>query len=419
MGVKFSADVVKRFSQCILLIREDITSYTVGTIIADEKAVTLREGILLLMSQVRSQLGPHTQIRTDPATSLRALIKDGMLEKHNLHIELGDEKNVNKNPIAEATIRELHLELKKLQPLGGRITGTTLARAISNMNSLIRHHQLSASEMWTKRSMSTGKPITLDDADLIQKKYTQRFNNHDASAKSKSGGKSPVVFPPVNVGQLVYLYSDGSKLKARDRYLVTAVEEAYVWVQKFTTTQFRKREYRVKRSDLILIPEEINQQIKPTMKIPHEYNHPVSTPLAGKSEYRLSLNLQLRPGYNVPTEDSDDSSEESEDEVCCDDVMRFFLPNPVVTDQLEVQSSTDGSISTESDAQQSGTTISDGAVSDPEPNGSSDHSVATDAAEVLVVLKDTNARPVRKKRRPVRLRDYVTELHSDDGEEQN
>ena len=224
IGSKYSADVVRRFSQFILIVREDITSYTVGTIIADEKASTLRNGILLLMARVRSQQGPSATIRTDPASGLRSMVNDTELKRCNLTLELGDEKNINKNPVAESTIRELHSELKRLQPLGGKISETTLAQALSKMNSMIRHHKYSASEAWTKRNMSTGQPIDLSDTELIKQKYAQRCSGHEASAKSKSRGKTAATFPPVDVGQLVFLYSDASKLKSRDKYLVTAVE---------------------------------------------------------------------------------------------------------------------------------------------------------------------------------------------------
>ena len=86
-------------------------------------------------------------------------MNDESLAKYNLHIELGMEKSVNKDQIAESSVNKLHAELKRLQPFGGKITETVLPQAVNNMNSRVRKNELSASKAWTKRSMSSGEPI--------------------------------------------------------------------------------------------------------------------------------------------------------------------------------------------------------------------------------------------------------------------
>ena len=256
IGVKYSIDVMKRYTQNILLIREDISSYSDATIVQDEKAQTLREGILLLISRLRSPLGPKVTIRTDPASSLRSLVNDKYLSQQNLSIELGEPKNVNKNPVAERAVEELHAEIVRLNPQGGRITATVLAQAISKLNDIIRQSKLTAREVWTQRDMATGTQLTIKDEDLINLKYSQRCSQHEASAKYKARGKIEVELPKVEVGQLIYLYSDRSKLRSRDKYLVTKSAQESLSVQKFTGNQFRKREYKVKWSDVIAVPKE-------------------------------------------------------------------------------------------------------------------------------------------------------------------
>ena len=329
IGCKYSADVARRFSQFILLIREDITSYTDGTLISNEKADSLRNGLLLLMSRLRSQHGPRATIRTDPATSLRTLLNDRSLDKYNVQVELGEPKNVNKNPIAESAIRELHSELLRLQPHGGKISETTLAQAIGNINSLVRHHKLSATEAWTKRDKLTGDPLNIEDAELIKLKYSQRCNNHEASAKHKARGKIASPFPNINVGQLVYLYSDGSKLQSREKYLVTAVDDDTVLVQKFTKDQFRNRQYRVKRSDLIILP--VDYSNKPTTQFDDLFTEAYEKTLPVKptlSQQSTNVGNPIQPLYHHPTqwltsdEDSDDDDDEYDD---C--VSKYFLPN--------------------------------------------------------------------------------------------
>lgn len=304
IGSKFSADVVNRHSQCILLLREDITSYTVGTIIKDEKADTLKDGLLLLTSQLRPPNGPPAIVRTDPASGLRSLANNKSLEKFNLTVELGDEKNINKNPVAESSIQELHLELKKLQPLGGKVTETTLARALSSMNSLVRGSNYSASEAWTKRDMKTGNPLDINDNDLIQQKYHQRLNCHQSSAKYKSRGKTAPIHPEVEIGQLTFLYSDSSKLKSRDKYIITAVEKENVWVQKFTKNQFRSRQYRVKKSNLILIPRN-----EPQLLAPNNCTPPKARKKQGiKSP--LKVEMMMKPSVYVTNFSSSDDSDD-------------------------------------------------------------------------------------------------------------
>ena len=344
IGCKYSTDVVNRFSQVILLIREDITSYTVGAIIKDEKAVTLRDGILLLMSQLRSQHGPQAIIRTDPASSLRSLVNDETLGKFNLQIILGDEKNINKNPIAESSVRELHSQLKRLQPLGGKVHEGMLAHAISNMNSLIRNNNHTATEAWTKRSSFTGEPLDLKDADLIDDKYTQRCSDHDASARYKSRGKSAQSFQAVEVGQLVYLFSDASKLKCREKYLVTTVEEDHVWVQKFTRDQFRKRTYRVKRSDLIVIPKGVSSLPDSCKDVADDPNLTEDDKYLPGDKDRINYpNKKVLPpqaSQRLPLFTSESSDEESDDDCDGDDMLHYFLSNQARTPVNLVESDT-------------------------------------------------------------------------------
>ena len=244
IGTKFAADVKRRSSQYLLIARENITSYTDGTIIRDEKAESLRNGLLILMARLHPHPSVAVTIRTDPASGLRSLTNDETLRRYNIKLELGEPKNINKNPIAESAIGELDSELRRLQPLGGKITETTLARAIGNMNNLIRHNKLTAAEAWTKRDRASGDQIDIPNSELIKMKYNQRINNHESSAKHKSRGKVKSPYPKISVGQLVFLYSDYSKEKSRDKYMVLEVEDEHVWVKKFTNTQFRNRQYK-------------------------------------------------------------------------------------------------------------------------------------------------------------------------------
>lgn len=256
LGRNFSTDVVRRCKQKILVLREDTSAFTRAMIIPNESKDTLRDGLLELASYFRSMNAPPIKIRTDPAPGFRSLVTptlDPLLAQNGLSIEMGDEKNMNKNPIAERCISEVHFQLTKLQPGGGPISSSTLARAISNLNSHLRESGLSSLEIWTQRDQITGEQLPISDRNIIRDRYEQRLRSHKSSAKYSSRGKSEPKYPSVNVGDLIYLIQDRDKTKARDRYLVIAVEHPKCTVQKFCGSQLRSRAYRVDMADCVVL----------------------------------------------------------------------------------------------------------------------------------------------------------------------
>ena len=255
IGCRFSGDVIKRYCQNVLVIREDISSFTDAVLVDDETAVTLKEGVILLMSRLRSPVGPGAVIRTDPATALNSLTKNKDLARLNITVEIGEPKNVDHNPIAEKAVRELKDEMLRIKPLGGKLTRTELAQAVSRVNSRVRYSKLSAVEMFTSRDMTSGDQLKIDDQKLISDKQNIRESHHHASAKFKARGKEQASFPEVSVGDMVYIASDGSKLQRRAKYLITEVDDEVVKAQKFTENQFRNKEYEVKRSNILVIPK--------------------------------------------------------------------------------------------------------------------------------------------------------------------
>ena len=60
---------------------------------------------------------------------------------------------------------------------------------------------------------------------------------------------------PVQVGDLVYITSDGSKTHARSRYLVVSVDGLWCNVGKFTGSQLRSTTHRVKLSECYRVPD--------------------------------------------------------------------------------------------------------------------------------------------------------------------
>ena len=73
VGVTFAADVIKRWRQLILLLRECTTSYTATRTIADEKRDTLSDALTRLVVGLHPLDGQKAVIRVDPAPAFVSL----------------------------------------------------------------------------------------------------------------------------------------------------------------------------------------------------------------------------------------------------------------------------------------------------------------------------------------------------------
>ena len=214
-------------------------------------------------------MSPAAVVRSDPGSGFRSLVNDRTLDSMKVTIELGEAKNINKNPVAEKAIEELRSEIVRIQPLGGKVSQATLASAVSNLNSRIRGNKLSAFEIWTQREMTSGTQLKLDDDSLIKSKIETRISHHESSSKYKGRGKTSEKLPDVKVGDIVYLYIDRNKSKSRDKYLVVNINAEYAYVQKFVGKQLRAREYKVRISDIITVQSD---------PIPEVFTDPVPIP---------------------------------------------------------------------------------------------------------------------------------------------
>ena len=192
-------------------------------------------------------------------SNTKLCVKDNQLLRHRLTLELGDAKNPNKNPVAERAVQELEQELLRLDPAGGQVSQVDLATATATLNSRIRSRGLSAREMWFQRDQFTNYQISTSDQHLISKQHELRSNNHPYSEKSKVpiADIPPASTTPIEVGNLVYLYSDGNKSRSRERYLVVSVDGHFCNIRKFVGAQLRSASYRVRKSDCFKVPPDL------------------------------------------------------------------------------------------------------------------------------------------------------------------
>ena len=307
LGQFFNADVMEESSQKILVIRENLTSFTDCLIIKSQTKHALREAIIVLTSRLK--LGDNLSVRVDGQSSLSSLRKDKSLEPLGIFLDVGQPKNVNKNATADKAIRELREQLVRLSPHGGAVSEATLARATAFLNSTIRHTGRSAKELWLSRDQCSGANIQLDDQDISDKQFTNRQSSHLPSSKYSSRNGKPVSLPSMQIGDMVYVKSDRSKSKARDSFMITHLNDnkKMATVQKFPMSHFRHHPIDVQYQNLY--PTTANKPTTTTQTpalppAPHPEIPIKSPPLPKPPRYVITTT----PTY---TQDSDSDEEDS------------------------------------------------------------------------------------------------------------
>ena len=248
-GQVFAADVIKRSLQVIFAIRDTHSSFTVASIIPDERALTLQSALITSTTSLRA---PVCSIRVDSAPGFNSLRDDQVLSSHGISLEFGRIKNINKNPVAEKCNQELEQELLRLDPTGGAISHITLQDAAHTLNSRIRNRGLSAREILFCRDQVTSEQLSISDNALSKSQQQHRDQNHTPSAKCKGNGAKPVVPSNIDVGSLVYIKKEGDKSKARESYIVMGIRKHLGILQKLNASgNFMPKSYEVPLVELI------------------------------------------------------------------------------------------------------------------------------------------------------------------------
>ena len=153
---------------------------------------------------------------------------------------------------------------------GGPVSPLTLSIAVARLNSRIRSSGLSSRELYTQRNQFTHEQLPFCDTDIIQHTAERRDSNHVSSALSKSGSKGPHSQSSVSVGDLIYLYADKDKSKARPRYIVVSVADDWCYVKKFVGRQLRSNSYKVKVNECYRVPSELPVVVKPFRSVEYD-----------------------------------------------------------------------------------------------------------------------------------------------------
>ena len=118
--------------------------------------------------------------------------------------------------------------------------------------------------MWSQRDQFTNTRLLFEDNRLVAAQQMNPLKNHPLSTESKAPGRHKAVQPDLQIGDLVYLYMDGNKYHARDRYIVLTIEGEWCNIQKFVGWQLRSSSYRVKQSDCFKMPVTQSPESAPT-----------------------------------------------------------------------------------------------------------------------------------------------------------
>ena len=258
-GSNFSADVIERNRQKILIVREKLSSFTLTKLIQDQTAETLKRSLITLIVDFIPESGTSAQV--DCATSWDALSKstrdsDSELRKLNITIDLGRHHNKNKNPVADNACREFHKELLRFKPEGSALSDMELAIITSNINKRIRKSGLSSKEICFQRDQISNINKHVDDDSLAKEIIQDRIKKHPKLNNNTTN---------INIGNNVFIKNDKSKLKPRELYIVVDIHEeknqTWVIVQK-CSSQFRSKQYKMKPSELLLIPGQRSHDVK-------------------------------------------------------------------------------------------------------------------------------------------------------------
>ena len=117
---------------------------------------------------------------------------------------------------------------------------------------------MSSREMFMQRDQFSNIQIPVNDIHLIQSQYDAKCKNHAFSERAKAPkvkSNSPQKYcSSFRKGDLVYLYDDRNKFKARDRYLIVEINDEWCTINKFTGSQLRNTSYKVKVTECYKVP---------------------------------------------------------------------------------------------------------------------------------------------------------------------
>ena len=124
----------------------------------------------------------------------------------------------------------------------------------ATLNTRIRNRGLSAREILFQRDDHTGVQLNFSDDALSQQQLENRQDNHRSSALSQAPKGRHAIRADVNVGDLVYIKSDGDKHSAREKYIVVQTDWDHMLAKELKGSQFRSKLYNLRYDEVYPVP---------------------------------------------------------------------------------------------------------------------------------------------------------------------
>ena len=274
-GTNFHADVIKRKSQNILIIRDNFSSYTVAKIIKSETHRDLKEGIVDLIIPIK--LAGKVTVKVDNATGFKPLLdqKDADLNKLDIDIICTDVLNKNENAVVDRACFELEQELIRIEPDGRQVNNTTIQHAVQILNQKLRRNgKLSAFEIHFNRDSYNGRNLNLNYDSLKDQQLSNR-NMHNE--RHNKGLPNQSINNPLPGDIVVTTNPKSDKHRAKDLFLVTDSNNDKVNIQKLIhpfsqSPSLRSKQY-VTEKTRIQVTRSCNRVVhKPSPKHQPEWN---------------------------------------------------------------------------------------------------------------------------------------------------
>ncbi len=170
----------------------------------------------------------HIVIKSDAHPSLKSLsqlFKDN-LNDSGINLVLGNVHNKNSNCHVDKIIQELEYEIRKSHNSNASLTNFDLANATFALNSKLRRHDLSSSEILFKRNQNSDTSIEFNDESL-QKAI------RESQTKQQAKSSRPVTVSNVpSPGTMVMLKQNPNKHSRRLPFLVTEQVQGHIKITK-------------------------------------------------------------------------------------------------------------------------------------------------------------------------------------------
>ena len=225
-GTHFNIDVMKRNKQLILVCTDIFSKYVTAVLIPSETSEDLADGIVRVVSPIRRS--KDILVKSDAHPSLKSL-KQTMskeLNESGINLIIGNVHNKNSNCHVDKMIQELEYEIRKFNKETHVLSNFDIANATFALNSKLRRHNLSSSEILFKRDIIKNSPIDFSDHTFKEMTKVEQKKQHEKENRTNSQNSN------ISPGMIVMLKDNPGKHDRRIPFLVIDIENNMALIKK-------------------------------------------------------------------------------------------------------------------------------------------------------------------------------------------